>query len=72
NSDNAEPNASSSNNVQENGTNEVINNLNSAGEDKVNIKLPITGDELNVLPIFVGSVLIGIGLVLFRKKRQTQ
>ncbi|PXC56673.1 class 1 internalin InlE [Listeria monocytogenes] len=72
NSDNAEPNASSSNNVQENGTNEGINNLNSSGEDKVNIKLPITGDELNVLPIFVGAVLIGIGLVLFRKKRQTK
>ncbi|EAG8866756.1 class 1 internalin InlE, partial [Listeria monocytogenes] len=72
NSDNAEPNASSSINVQENGTNEGINNLNSSGEDKVNIKLPITGDELNVLPIFVGAVLIGIGLVLFRKKRQTK
>ncbi|EAH1738523.1 class 1 internalin InlE, partial [Listeria monocytogenes] len=72
NSENAEPNASSSINVQENGTNEGINNLNSSGEDKVNIKLPITGDELNVLPIFVGAVLIGIGLVLFRKKRQTK
>ncbi|RKA37456.1 Internalin-A [Listeria monocytogenes] len=72
NSDNAEPNASSSINALENGTNEGINNLNSSGEDKVNIKLPITGDKLNVLPIFVGAVLIGIGLVLFRKKRQTK
>ncbi|EAE7074005.1 class 1 internalin InlE [Listeria monocytogenes] len=72
NSDNVEPNASSSINVQENGTNEGTNNPNSSGDDKVNIKLPITGDELNVLPIFVGAVLIGIGLVLFRKKRQTK
>lgn len=70
--ENEEPNASSSINAQENGTNEGINNLNSSGEDKVNIKLPITGDKLNVLPIFVGAVLIGIGLVLFRKKRQTK
>ncbi|EHE4682994.1 leucine-rich repeat domain-containing protein [Listeria monocytogenes] len=71
-SSNVDPDASNSINLQENGTNDGTNNPNSSGDDKVNIKLPITGDELNVLPIFVGAVLIGIGLVLFRKKRQTK
>ncbi|EAD9169907.1 LPXTG cell wall anchor domain-containing protein [Listeria monocytogenes] len=71
-SSNVDPDASNSINLQENGTNDGTNNPNSSGDDKINIKLPITGDEWNVLPIFVGAVLIGMGLVLFRKKRQTK
>ncbi|EPN3919149.1 leucine-rich repeat domain-containing protein [Listeria monocytogenes] len=80
--ENEEPNASSSINVEPNDDNSITvkptenndgtNNPNSSGDDKINIKLPITGDEWNVLPIFVGAVLIGMGLVLFRKKRQTK
>ncbi|EFR85960.1 internalin C2, partial [Listeria monocytogenes FSL F2-208] len=37
-----------------------------------NTTLPAAGDENIMLPIFVGAVLIGMGLVLFRKKRQTK
>ncbi|MBC2183113.1 LPXTG cell wall anchor domain-containing protein [Listeria sp. FSL L7-0233] len=37
-----------------------------------NTSLPTTGDENTLLPIFVGAVLIGIGLVVFRKKHQTK
>ncbi|UHP10447.1 leucine-rich repeat domain-containing protein [Listeria marthii] len=71
-STNVEPNAGNPINVQPNGNADGTNNPNSSGDDKVNIKLPKTGEKVNVLPIFVGSVLIGIGLVVFRKKRQTK
>ncbi|EAE4014261.1 LPXTG cell wall anchor domain-containing protein, partial [Listeria monocytogenes] len=67
-----EPDASNSITVKPTENNDGTNNPNSSSDDKVNIKLPITGDEWNVLPIFVGAVLIGMGLVLFRKKRQTK
>lgn len=72
NSINVEPDASNSITVKPTENNDGTNNPNSSSDDKVNIKLPITGDEWNVLPIFVGAVLIGMGLVLFRKKRQTK
>ncbi|EDN8080193.1 LPXTG cell wall anchor domain-containing protein [Listeria monocytogenes] len=72
NSINVEPDASNSITVKPTENNDGTNNPNSSSDDKVNIKLPITGDEWNVFPIFVGAVLIGMGLVLFRKKRQTK
>ncbi|MDT0049448.1 InlB B-repeat-containing protein [Listeria cossartiae subsp. cayugensis] len=56
-------------NTNPTGNDNGTTNPNSSGD---NTSLPTTGDENTMIPIFAGAVLIGIGLVAFRKKRQTK
>lgn len=54
-------------NTNPTGNDNGTTNPNSSGD---NTSLPTTGDENTMIPIFAGAVLIGISLVVFRKKRQ--
>lgn len=56
-------------NTNPTGNDNGTTNPNSSGD---NTSLPTTGDENTMIPIFAGAVLSGIGLVAFRKKRQTK